>query len=393
MSRGFYGNVQVGATVNIPWATNDGNGASVTRATDGTISVYKDNSATQVTTGVTDTEDFDSLTGVHLVTIDTSTDSDFYSTGSMFHVVLSAATIDGQTVNHPIASFAIGEMIGVTSTAADNADNVALVNRALSIMGEESIDSLADSNKRAEVANLLLVPARDSTLELHNWKSARKLTTLTQDTTYTATAGSWSASVATITFASHSIESGDSVTVAGFVPTGYNGTYTVTGVTATTITYALTTDPGTVTTLGTVLDPLTPDWKFDRQFSMPSDFIRLVGLEDQSSQYEIHGDKMVTTMSEVNMEYVYRLTDVSAMGPMLKESISAKLAHEMSFRLDTSSSKHDRMEKYFDRTLALARNVDASQRPNDRMEADEWLLGRQATTSNTFNRLGPVPTP
>lgn len=146
MSRGFYGNVQVGATVTIPWATNDSNGASVTRATDGTISVYKDANATQVTTGVTDTEDFDSLTGVHWVTIDTSADSDFYSLGSMFHVVLSGATIDGQTVNHPIASFAIGEMIGVTSTAADNADNVALVNRALSIMGEGSISSLADTD-------------------------------------------------------------------------------------------------------------------------------------------------------------------------------------------------------------------------------------------------------
>lgn len=392
MSRGFYGNVQVGATVPIMWSTNDSNGASITRATDGTISVYKDTNATQVTTGVTDTEDYDSLTGVHLVTIDTSADSDFYSVGSTFHIVLSGATIDGQTVNHPIASFAIGQMIGVTASAQDNANNIALANRALSIMGEESITSFSDDNKRADVANLLFIPARDSVLELHSWKSARKLATLTQDTTYTATAGSWSGGVVTITFASHSIDSGDSVTVAGFVPDAYNGDYTVTGTTATTITYALATDPGAVTTLGTVLDPLVPNWKFDNQFSMPSDFIRLVDLEDRRSQYEIHGDKLITSMSTIKMEYVYRLTDVSAMGPMLKETIAAKLAHEMSYKLDTSTSKHNEMGDYFNRVYQLAKTVDSQQRPVDRMASDEFLLGRESINA-PFRKLGPVPTP
>lgn len=94
------------STIYIKWATNSSAGASITRATNGTISVYKDNNTTQSTAGITDTEDFDSLTGVHHITIDLSADA-FYVVGSDYQVVLSAATIDGQTVNFPIASFSI----------------------------------------------------------------------------------------------------------------------------------------------------------------------------------------------------------------------------------------------------------------------------------------------
>lgn len=88
------------------WSTNNGDGASITRATNGTISVYKDNNVAQSTAGITDTEDFDSLTGIHACTIDLSADA-FYAVGSDYAVVLSAATIDGQVVNAVLAHFSI----------------------------------------------------------------------------------------------------------------------------------------------------------------------------------------------------------------------------------------------------------------------------------------------
>jgi hypothetical protein len=93
-------------TVYFLWSTNDADGASVTRATDGEVRIYKDNGTSQTTVGVTDTEDFDSLTGVHACTIDLSADA-FYATGADYAVVLQGATIDGQTVNAVLAHFSI----------------------------------------------------------------------------------------------------------------------------------------------------------------------------------------------------------------------------------------------------------------------------------------------
>jgi hypothetical protein len=94
------------ATVRFCWNSNAVAGESITRATNGTISVYKDGGTTQSTAGITDTEDFDSLTGVHLCVIDTSADA-FYVAGSEYAVVLSGATIDGKTINAVLAHFSI----------------------------------------------------------------------------------------------------------------------------------------------------------------------------------------------------------------------------------------------------------------------------------------------
>lgn len=102
----YLGDFMEDATVKFFWNSFDSDGASITRATNGTVSVYKNGDTTQTTTGVTDTEDFDSLTGIHLVAIDLSADA-FYAAGAEYAVILSAATIDGQTVNAVLAHFSI----------------------------------------------------------------------------------------------------------------------------------------------------------------------------------------------------------------------------------------------------------------------------------------------
>ena len=102
----WLGDIAEDASISFTWSTNDVDGASITRATDGEVRVYKDGGVGQSTAGVTDTEDFDGLTGVHLCVIDTSADA-FYATGSDYSVVLQCAVIDGQTVNAVLAEFSI----------------------------------------------------------------------------------------------------------------------------------------------------------------------------------------------------------------------------------------------------------------------------------------------
>jgi hypothetical protein len=99
--------------VRFMWNTAGANGASITRATNGTIRIYKNDSTTERTSsnGITDTEDFDTQTGVHHCKIDLSDDTDvgFYAAGNDYFVVLNGAVIDGQTVNAALAQFSIGK--------------------------------------------------------------------------------------------------------------------------------------------------------------------------------------------------------------------------------------------------------------------------------------------
>lgn len=107
----YLGDFATGATVRVPWNTIGTTGAFITRATDGSIRVYKDASTTQRSSsaGITDSEDFDALTGVHLVSIDLSdnTDAGFYAAGHDYFVVLVGAVVDGVTINQALASFSI----------------------------------------------------------------------------------------------------------------------------------------------------------------------------------------------------------------------------------------------------------------------------------------------
>jgi len=106
VSAPYLGDFAEDSTHYFMWDSNDADGASVTRTADGAIWIYQDDaSGTEVQTGITDTEDFDGVTGVHCVKM-ILTDA-FYTTGHDYTVVLKAATIDGQTVNAVLATFSI----------------------------------------------------------------------------------------------------------------------------------------------------------------------------------------------------------------------------------------------------------------------------------------------
>lgn len=98
-------------------------GAAYTLAGSPVLSVYKDNSTTQTTTGVTLTADFDSVTGLNQFTIDTSSDGSFYSTGSNYSVVITTGTVDSvSVVGSVVASFTIRK--GTIATVASSVSSI-----------------------------------------------------------------------------------------------------------------------------------------------------------------------------------------------------------------------------------------------------------------------------
>jgi hypothetical protein len=172
-------------TVYFLWSTNDADGASVTRATDGTVQVYKDNGVSQSVAGVTDTEDFDSLTGIHACTIDLSADA-FYATGADYAVVLAGATIDGQTVNAVLAHFSIENRykgvadalatydpptkaeldtaVGLVTTVTDNLPDGGALSSLATAAALTTVDTVVDAIK-AKTDNLPADPADDSDID------------------------------------------------------------------------------------------------------------------------------------------------------------------------------------------------------------------------------------
>ena len=94
-------------------------GAAYTLGGTPALSVYKDNSTTQSTTGVTLTADFDSVTGLNHFAIDTSADGTFYAAGSFFDVVITTGTVDSvSVVGSVVASFTLRKNSALKPTTA-----------------------------------------------------------------------------------------------------------------------------------------------------------------------------------------------------------------------------------------------------------------------------------
>ncbi len=116
----YIGDFAEDATVYHYFNTFDSNDPSesvtITQLIDSDLKVHKDGGTTEIATdGATITINFDSRTGVHLVTIDTSAHAD-YSTGSDYVVLMEGTDIDSGTVNAALFTFSIENRYDVTAS-------------------------------------------------------------------------------------------------------------------------------------------------------------------------------------------------------------------------------------------------------------------------------------
>jgi hypothetical protein len=118
MSR-WLGDFRTGVTIDHKFTSVNTSGAPTTLSGTPAISVYKDNSTTQSTSGVTLSADFDSVTGLNNVRIDTSSDGTFYAAGSNFQIVITTGTVGGTSVvGYVVGSFSLENRSALMPTTA-----------------------------------------------------------------------------------------------------------------------------------------------------------------------------------------------------------------------------------------------------------------------------------
>ena len=118
----------------------------------------------------------------------------------------------------------------------------------------------ADGTNQVVFADTIIIPGSDNQIIYNDAGVLAGSSTLTFDGAAvsvggsTATTGaSWSSGTATVTFSSGpTIPVGSVVSIAGVVPSGYNGSWVTTGASSTQVQFAVVTNPGTYTTAGTI---------------------------------------------------------------------------------------------------------------------------------------------
>lgn len=93
----FLGDYSPGDAIDFLFTTHAATGAPTVLSGSPVCSVYKDNSDTQSTSGLTLTASADSVTGMNRVRITTATSTSFYTNGQ-FSVVITTGTVDSVSV-------------------------------------------------------------------------------------------------------------------------------------------------------------------------------------------------------------------------------------------------------------------------------------------------------
>lgn len=161
----WLGDIPAGSTLPVFFTTYDSAGASVTLSglavTD--IEIYKGASITQRSSDAgyalidTDGIDVDSTTGLHAFSIDLSnnTDSGFYAAGSYYTIVVSAVTVDSQTVTFIPGRFRIvtAEVTTGTPVATASAlDTQAKADVNAEVLDVLNVDTFAQTGQEAPAA-------------------------------------------------------------------------------------------------------------------------------------------------------------------------------------------------------------------------------------------------
>jgi len=144
----YLGDFKVSEDIIVFFDTNDKNGGAIDPSiTAANIKVYKDGDAgTEISVdGDEYTESFDSLDGINKIVLDVSDHDTFYTAGSDFSVVLSTATIDGETVRAVLATFSIENRFPGSSLFQKAAKS--LINKAVQTKATGAIDYYDDDGE------------------------------------------------------------------------------------------------------------------------------------------------------------------------------------------------------------------------------------------------------
>lgn len=126
----------------------------------------------------------------------------------------------------------------------------------------------------------------------------------------------------------------------------------------------------------------TPAFEWDYEYQLPSDFIRVVSVHNNSDArdrlpYKIEGGKILTDAQDVYLRYIARIEDPNEMPPTFRSALSKLLASRLAVTLAQSTALSKEMYgQFIDEDLPTAKSVDAVQDHPEQLPESSWITER-----------------
>jgi hypothetical protein len=129
-----------------------------------------------------------------------------------------------------------------------------------------------------------------------------------------------------------------------------------------------------------------PDWGFQYQYPLPSDFLKLIQVNDyyiqpyskQKALWSIEGGNVLTDLqAPLKVRYVQRVTNAGLFDPLFAEAFACKLAFEACIPLTQSATRKQELADQYKFAINEAMRVDAIENPPDDLPWGSWLDSRE----------------
>jgi len=107
-----------------------------------------------------------------------------------------------------------------------------------------------------------------------------------------------------------------------------------------------------------------PLWEFNKKFVLPSDPYCLKVLEvrdHRNDEWTVEGRNILCDDSQIYIRYVGRITSEAEFDPLFAETFSARLAHEIAYKITGSRTKEEQSWVIYQQKLKEARSMDGQE--------------------------------
>lgn len=126
-------------------------------------------------------------------------------------------------------------------------------------------------------------------------------------------------------------------------------------------------------------DATAPAWGYAKRYTLPVDFLSLLEIRGEP-EYTLEGGFILTNQgSPLYIKYISRVTDSGLFDPLFVEAFASRMAYEGCEEITQSNTKKDLLLRDYQMTIKEAYASDSIQEMPQRLEADTWLLAREAT--------------
>lgn len=119
-----------------------------------------------------------------------------------------------------------------------------------------------------------------------------------------------------------------------------------------------------------------PAFNYSYQYQLPSDCVRVKSLDDASMAFKIEEGKLLTNDSTAKLVYISNAVPVARYSAKFREALAWRLAANIAFSFNQSSSQRDSLIGIAEQWLSKAKTDDAQNDFMDRFQQDIWLDSR-----------------